>query len=81
MDSDAVVNSLCSGFTGRTVRRDDERFMPRSAEVFEYPQHGVADAVHIRKKRLGDDGNAHATTVAASTVAKIADGHTAHEIS
>ncbi len=31
MHSDAVVNSLCPGFTARVVGRDDEGFMTGSA--------------------------------------------------
>jgi hypothetical protein len=81
MDSHTVVNSRRPRFTAWIVGRDDQGFMPRSAQVLEYPQHGVADAIDIRKKRLGDDRNAHATTVAASTFDEIADGHTAREIS
>jgi hypothetical protein len=50
-----------------------------SAQMLEYPNHRVADAIDMREERFCDDRNAHTTTVAASPVDKVADGHTGRE--
>lgn len=58
---DTVVKSLGAVFTWRRVGRDHQGFMTGSTQMFEYLDHRVADAVHLREERLGDDRNAHAT--------------------
>ena len=47
MHSDAVVNSLGTRFTRWVVGRDYEGLVPGSTQMFEYPQHRVANTVDI----------------------------------
>ncbi len=39
MYPDAVVNSVCAGFTRRIVGRDDEGFVTGSTQMLEDAQH------------------------------------------
>ncbi len=80
MYPDTVVNAIRPGLTGRVVGRDDEGFVTGSTQMLEDAQHRVADTVDIREEGFGDDCNAHHTTMAASTVGKVAYGHTSCEI-
>ena len=80
MDSDAVVNSFGTEFTGRVVGCYDESFVARSTQMFKYANHRVADAIDIRKERFGDDRNAHVVIVPAPAVDKVSYRHTGREI-
>jgi hypothetical protein len=77
---DTVVQAVGSGFTRRVIGGDDESFVTGPTQMLKEPNHRVADTVDIREERLGDDRNAHTTTVSAPTVDEVADGHTGREI-
>lgn len=74
------MDAIRRGGTGRAVRGDDEGFVTGPAQMLKYPDHRVANTIDFREERFGDDGNAHATTVSALAVAKVACEHTSREI-
>ncbi|EME19295.1 hypothetical protein G419_14914 [Rhodococcus triatomae BKS 15-14] len=50
-----------AGDTGR----DDQRGVAGPAEMLDHPDDGVADPVHVRQERFGDDGYSHDLSVGA----------------
>jgi hypothetical protein len=51
-----------------------------AAQVLEYPDHRVADAVDVREEGLRDDRYAHVITVSAPPVDMVTCGHTSCEL-
>ncbi len=76
MYPDSVVNPIGRRLTVRGVRCDDQNFVSGSAQMLDYPQHRVGDAVDIREKGLGNDRDAHALKMAAVPVQTVAGGDT-----
>ena len=64
----------------RRVGRNDKGFVTGAAQVLEYPDYRVADAVDVREKGLRDNRYAHTITVAAAPVDMVTDGRTTHEL-
>lgn len=79
MDPDAVVNPLGWIVAAGIVRGDDEHLVSGTAEMLEYPENRVGDAVDIREERFCDDRNAHTDSVAAVPVREVARRDTTHE--
>jgi hypothetical protein len=73
---DTVVESIGGRLSGRAVRRYHEGFVTGAAQMLEHPDHGVADAVDLREKGLGDNRYAHTTTVSAPAVDMVTYGET-----
>jgi hypothetical protein len=73
---DTVVDTIGGRLAARGVRRYDEGFVTGATEVLEHPDHGVADAVDVREKGLGDNRYAHTITVSAPPVDMVTYGDT-----
>jgi hypothetical protein len=73
---DTVVDTIGGRLAGRGVRRYDEGFVTGATQMLEHPDHGVADAVDLREKGLGDNRYSHNTTVTAPPVDMVTDGDT-----
>ena len=80
MHPDTVVDPIGRRLSRRRVGCYDKGFMTGAAQVLEYPDHRVADAVDVREKGLRDNRYAHTITVAASPVDMVTDGHTPCEL-
>ncbi len=80
MHPDTVVDPIGGQLSRRRVGRNDKGFMTSAAQVLEYPDYRVADAVDVREKGLRDNRYAHTITVSAPPVDMVTDGHTTREL-
>ena len=80
MHPDTVVDPVGRGLPGRVVRCDDKGFVAGAAQVLEYSDHRVANAVDVREEGLRDNRYAHNVTVSAAPVDMVTYGHTSCEL-